>query len=1250
MSINMKRVLSFITAAIMSAVSIINSFTVSAEEYNYNQANPSMQNDIYMEGTNSFGNMLASEISAKQAEQDENNGYNVFSIEMSGKLADIEFQTLSAATLVVGIYSEDGRQLIATGSKDVAADETEALLEIETDTMPQYYYIKAYLVNFHTMRPLCTVYECTTYTQEMQEFLAKTVNDFESDRILNLDNDPTNNFAVYNDNVIIIPQTGANNVVSADDERGIYVIENADENITSLQVGDTFSYEYGDNQILIVNIKDIIVNGTTVTITSNENAVEEVFDYVKIDTSESTLKMSVDTSSMDEGVLFNGTVDEIDNILNSPAQTIDESVSPMMSRAVDITAEGEVKPISFTVEKEFDSGVKIEGLIAVSINTKLKIYISRELKSVEFSIDYGLAVKGEISGKIEAVDIPLAELNVSNIPGVFIGLKLKLIVEASAEVTITYKIEGTIGIKHDNKYGRQLIYKAPVTSSELKIDGTVFLGLDFGPAFEILNEKVAGASLSSRVGIEIEGVVLDTSEMTEVELHDCKLCYDGEIKVKYSLSYEFTLLDIDSLKFSGDFLEVEAKLTDWYYSDTFHEFAFTECPHRKFKYLISVRENDTPTEATITIDGTDHNTDTNGQLKIFLNTGTHEIMAYKGTYSSKKLYIPVSDSAGSVNLHLIPAVCSTPNTPSEPNPTGEIKFKQVSLGINHSAAITTTGDLYMWGDNSYGQLGNGTTVNSSVPIKIMSDVAYVSLGCCNSAAIKTNGDLYTWGDNGGSKLGIGDRIKNFSYVLYKSTPTKIMSNVSYVSLGYYHSAAIKSNGDLYTWGSNLCGELGNGTETNSSIPIKIIGNVSSVELGVRFSAAVTNDGNLYTWGANPDDKGILLSTYSTPQKIMNNVIYVNLGGDFQCAVITADNELYTWNNINDSFELIKKMDNVISVSLGKDHGAAITTTGVLYAWGENYFGQIGNGLNIPTLGIGGYVPIKIMENVSWVDFGNRFSAVITTSGDLYTWGNNSSGQLGNGTTTNRSIPTKITIPQTSAQSIEYPAALSAYSLESPNRTVTGLIPNEIYNIYGMKSRTAEKPFGAENLLYISQAVTDNSGTLTFEYLPDEECVNPEIFVKAMREFDVPNAQINYAEEKNGTVSLKWDSIADASQYTVYSVRNGVYIKEADISGTEYSVSGLVAGTQYGFIVQSCVNGEYSLLDKNDVIYITPEQPVIAGDVNGDGKITAVDLILVRRYIVHVDDEISSAADMNNDGKITAADFIILRRLYMSMQT
>ena len=323
----------------------------------------------------------------------------------------------------------------------------------------------------------------------------------------------------------------------------------------------------------------------------------------------------------------------------------------------------------------------------------------------------------------------------------------------------------------------------------------------------------------------------------------------------------------------------------------------------------------------------------------------------------------------------------------------------VSLGEGRSAAITVDGDLYTWGQNNYGQLGDGTTEYKLTPVKVMSNVASVSLGTYHSAAVTQNGDLYTWGKNiSGQYL----------------SPVKTMSNVVNVSLGVHHSAAITQNGDLYMWGSNSAGQLGDGTNDTRSTPTKVMSDVVSISLAGHNSAAITSNGDLYMWGDNSRGQLGREPGYNEvmPIKVLDNIASVNLGLDFSAA-ITPNGDLYMWGN-NLSGQLgngIKNgyiptptliMSDVDSVALGAGHSMAITKNGDLYAWGRNNYGQLGNGTTENS-----FVPIKIMSNVSSVSLGADYSAIITNDGDLYTCGINGMGQLGNGTRTNSSAPIKI---------------------------------------------------------------------------------------------------------------------------------------------------------------------------------------------------------------------------------------------------
>ena len=388
-------------------------------------------------------------------------------------------------------------------------------------------------------------------------------------------------------------------------------------------------------------------------------------------------------------------------------------------------------------------------------------------------------------------------------------------------------------------------------------------------------------------------------------------------------------------------------------------------------------------------------TDDKGNFSMALQGGSYEIRFNKDGYKTATTTIKISKDV--ITVLKDPVVMEKENN----------KYVSVSLGSEHSAAITENGDLYMWGSNGNGQLGDGTTIDKKAPTKIMSNVKSVSLGRLHTAAITNNGDLYMWGENGDGQLGNGTTTSS-------NVPIKIMSNVKSVSLGwYYYSAAITENGDLYTWGFNGSGQLGDGTTYKRYNPTKIMSNVKSVSLGSDHSAAITENDDLYTWGNNGYGKLGNGTTYKrhAPTKIMSNIKSVELG-QYHSAAITNNGDLYMWGD-NGFGQLgtgetgyksipTKIMSNVKTVSLGFQHSASITENGELYTWGKNWSGELGNG----TVD-GSNIPQKIMNKISLVSLGDYYSAAITENGDLYLWGANTYGQLGNGTTNSSTTPIKL---------------------------------------------------------------------------------------------------------------------------------------------------------------------------------------------------------------------------------------------------
>ncbi len=294
-------------------------------------------------------------------------------------------------------------------------------------------------------------------------------------------------------------------------------------------------------------------------------------------------------------------------------------------------------------------------------------------------------------------------------------------------------------------------------------------------------------------------------------------------------------------------------------------------------------------------------------------------------------------------------------------PAGNIE--DISVGRNSTAAIVD-GDLYTWGDNYYGQLGIDSRADKHTPTKVQAfsgkTVEQISMGNNSSAAI-VDDDLYTWGYNNRGQLGLGD-TKN----KYVPIEVKDFSNntVEQVSLGYWSSAAIV-DGDLYTWGYNIYGQLGLGDIDSRNVPTKVTtfnsGTVEQISLGNTHSAAIA-DGDLYTWGNNSQGQLGLDDTDNryVPTEVKefsdNEIEQISMGYWYSTAVV--DNELYTWGlnydgqlGLGDVYNrhspvkvafLPSENQNIEQISAGYNSSSAIVN-GALYTWGDNYYGQLGLG-------------------------------------------------------------------------------------------------------------------------------------------------------------------------------------------------------------------------------------------------------------------------------------------------------------------
>ena len=349
----------------------------------------------------------------------------------------------------------------------------------------------------------------------------------------------------------------------------------------------------------------------------------------------------------------------------------------------------------------------------------------------------------------------------------------------------------------------------------------------------------------------------------------------------------------------------------------------------------------------------------------------------------------------------------------------EIQKQVVALGENHSAVIKSDGKLYTWGLNTSGQLGDRTVTNRTEPTAVygLENVVSVSLGANHSAAITSDGSLYTWGNNSRGQLGYESSGPD-----NRKPHCLFDGNIVDVSLGTNHSAAVTADGDLYMWGNNTYGEIGienTSDEGYQKFPVKVMEDVKAVSLGKNCSAAITSDGSLYTWGYNPHgqtgptDLNNSKECITTPVKVFENVRSANFG-DVYILIVKADDSLWVrgqYSNNQGTLHFDDRSCRIMSHVREADasllrNDAVIRTDGSLWMRGSNQYGNIGDG----TTNYASYFQ-KIMDSgtVNSVYLENGRSSAVLQDGSLWMWGKNGDYNLSLAGASEQQQPTPILV-------------------------------------------------------------------------------------------------------------------------------------------------------------------------------------------------------------------------------------------------
>lgn len=360
-------------------------------------------------------------------------------------------------------------------------------------------------------------------------------------------------------------------------------------------------------------------------------------------------------------------------------------------------------------------------------------------------------------------------------------------------------------------------------------------------------------------------------------------------------------------------------------------------------------------------------------------------------------------------------------------------WDMVSGGLWYTHAIKSDGTLWGWGYNAYGQVGDGTAGTDRLsPVQIGIDRTWVWVGhgfnC--SFAIKANGTLWAWGLNNGGQLGDGTTTERH-YPVQIGVATTWVS----VSAGWNHAIGIRSDGTIWGWGWNNYGEVGDGTNTQRLTPVQIGSdtNWAEVSAGGWHSLARKTTGTIWAWGRNyvvdegHTNQGMIGDNTNTnrnaPVDVSNAKTWTKIAASYvMSAGITNDGKLWSWGGGHLGELGLGDTDaRLVPTQIGtattwtaiapkNDTAHALRSDGTLWAWGDNFYGQLGDGTDVSDPSK--LTPFQIGALTTWASVSRAYyhAVALKTGGSLWVWGRNDHGQLGDGTTTERTSPVEIAAP------------------------------------------------------------------------------------------------------------------------------------------------------------------------------------------------------------------------------------------------
>ena len=556
--------------------------------------------------------------------------YRVIDAGVTGQTATVRYFAAGTADLVVGVYSTDSKQLLASGTIQVEQTE-ETMAEIPlTGTLPQYFVIKVFLLDTEEHSALSDTYVSTLFTEEISDLKEAKASNFDPELVVNLDERDDTNFGVVKADVAVLDNDTVapdENVITQDADSYVYTVENPTEEFRDLQAGDTFVY-HSPEGLLVARVQDIREEGGKLVITGDEELdIRDVFDLLKIDSDQDSSEFHYVEGSAESGadgsVTSNVTVQESAIVDFSPEalEYTGEGADAIHAAADDADADNgfvddltedignifepkkdnqsKEKTLKVLMDKEYkkkytddlEYSVKLHIDSSVAVNANFAYYIAWDRVYVAGSA--ALSIKGVygVEADLKAT-VDLGEYNATDVmTGISFGVAASIDVELNASANVTLLTTATIGASYQLGYGFRNLSSNPyyqmTADANVVVKATLHLSPYIGAAYNLVRLYF---NLSFENTLTAHAIFrgADSEDVPESRDGCAPVCFAFNMHIACSGNLQIGMQLVpgkDGIMFDPFTLWKNAELYDGdaYWSPFRKEFAFTKCPHTEYR-------------------------------------------------------------------------------------------------------------------------------------------------------------------------------------------------------------------------------------------------------------------------------------------------------------------------------------------------------------------------------------------------------------------------------------------------------------------------------------------------------------------------------------------------------------------------------------------------------------------------------------------------------------------------------------------